>query len=128
METLTTKGIQISVNTFYRKDQSDPMAFQFIFGYHVSIENLSNHPVQLLSRHWVIYDSIGSSREVNGEGVVGQQPVIQPGERHEYQSWCPLTSDMGYMEGSYLMSNLHDRSTFRAIIPKFNLVAPYKYS
>ncbi len=128
METLITNGIQISVNTFYRKDQSDPYAFQFIFGYHVTIENLGDQPVQLLSRHWTIYDSIGSTREVNGDGIVGLQPVLNPGESHKYQSWCPLTSDMGYMSGSYLMQNLQDNTTFRAAIPKFNLIAPYKYS
>jgi len=128
METLTTNGIQVSVNTFYRKDQSDPIAFQFIFGYHVTIENIGNQAVQLLSRHWKIYDSIGSTRAVDGDGVVGLQPVLKPGESHEYQSWCPLTSDMGHMSGSFMMMNLLDESTFEAAIPKFNLVAPYKYS
>lgn len=124
METLTTNGVRISVETFYQEQYSKPIEYQFIFAYRVTIDNLSEDPVQLLRRHWVILDSTGLKREVEGEGVVGQQPVLQPGDSHQYVSWCHLSTGIGRMEGTFLMHHLRSQETFRVQIPLFNLVAP----
>ena len=87
---------------------------------------MSNYAVRLLSRHWHIFDSNGAKREVEGEGVVGQQPIIEPGHSHEYVSGCNLKTDMGSMKGEYQMSRLIDHSSFGVQIPEFYLVAPYR--
>ena len=80
----------------------------------------------LLARHWFIFDSNGAKREVEGEGVIGQQPVIEPGQSHEYVSGCNLKTDMGSMKGEYKMSRLIDNSIFNVIIPEFYMIAPYR--
>jgi ApaG protein len=90
------------------------------------IENLSDYSVQLISRHWNIFDSNGTKREVEGDGVVGQQPVIVPGEMHEYVSGCNLQTEMGTMEGSYEMKRLVDNTSLIVQIPKFELITPYR--
>ena len=97
-----------------------------MFAYHITIENLSSHPVQLLRRHWVIYDSSGSKRQIDGEGVVGLQPIIAPGEQHDYVSGCNLKSEIGYMEGSYQMLREIDGQVFDVHIPRFSLIAPFR--
>ncbi len=126
METLTTNGIKISVETFYQKNYSRPMENKYIFAYRVSIENRSNKVVQVLRRHWYIKDSSGVVREVEGEGIVGKQPVIYPGEVHQYVSWSPLISDIGKMYGTYLLLNKDADKEFRVSIPHFSLIAPFK--
>lgn len=126
MEKLTTKGIKISVETFYQKDYSRPMENKYIFAYRVHIENKSGSTVQLMRRHWFIKDSSGATREVEGEGVIGKQPVLSSGEAHQYISWSPLTSDIGMMYGSFLMLNKDNGSSFRIPIPEFKLIAPFK--
>jgi ApaG protein len=83
-------------------------------------------PVKLLRRHWYITDSNGTYREVEGEGVVGQQPVIEPGGSHQYISACNLRSDMGKMSGSYQMENLYNKRLFQVQIPEFQMIAPFK--
>jgi ApaG protein len=97
-----------------------------MFAYKINIENLTDYAVQLLRRHWYILDSNGMKREVEGEGVIGQQPVIDPGHTHEYVSGCNLKTDMGRMSGTYQMIRLLDNAVFEVQIPEFYLVAPFK--
>jgi len=124
MKTLITNDIRVSVDSKYSPDYSNPAADKYIFVYRVIIENLGRETVQLLERHWSIFDAGGSLREVDGEGVIGQQPILTPGEKHQYTSWCPLTSAIGYMKGYYLFKSDTRTQTFKADIPKFNLIAP----
>jgi len=126
MVTYITDGVKVSVETIYQPEYSNPSNDHFMFAYKVTIENLGNYAVRLLSRHWYIFDSNGAKREVEGEGVVGQQPVIEPGSLHEYVSGCNLKTDMGSMKGEYQMSRLIDNSIFNVQIPEFYLIAPYR--
>jgi ApaG protein len=121
-----TDGVKVSVETTYQPEYSNPANEHFMFAYKVMIENLSDYSVQLLSRHWNIFDSNGTKREVEGEGVVGLQPIIEPGQFHEYVSGCNLKTDMGTMQGTYQMKRLVDNDLFDVRIPEFNLVAPFK--
>lgn len=125
METLTTNGIKVSVETFYQAEHSRPLEQKFIFAYRITIENHSSDTVQLMRRQWFIHDSSGVTREVEGEGVVGQQPVLHPTDFHQYVSWCPLTTEMGKMVGSFLMRR-EDGSTFSVRVPEFRFMAPQK--
>src|SRR6267378_4381961 len=100
MVTKVTKGIKVTVSTKFQEGYSRPDQNDFLFSYRINIQNNSDYTVQLLSRHWSIFDSCGEFREVKGEGVVGQQPVLAPGEHYEYESACNLTTDMGKMKGS----------------------------
>jgi ApaG protein len=120
--TETTQGITVSVHHIYLAGQSDPVQKRFVFAYFVRIENNSDEVVQLLRRHWVISDSRGSVHEVEGQGVVGKQPVIHPGESHEYNSYCILETFEGSMEGTYLMQK-RSGEQFDALIPRFVLRA-----
>ena len=106
MTSKLTEGIIVSVETSYQPELSNPLLNEFMFAYRVTIENNNNFPVQLLSRHWFIFDSTGSMREVEGEGVVGVQPIIEPGEYYQYSSGCNLKSEMGRMHGTYLIKNI----------------------
>lgn len=126
MVTKITDGVKVTVDTIYQPEYSNPANEHFMFAYKVHIENLSEYSVQLLRRHWNIFDSNGSQREVEGEGVVGQQPVIEPGESHEYVSGCNLKTDMGTMKGLYYMKRIVDNDEFEVNIPEFHLVAPYR--
>lgn len=126
METATTHDIRISVETIYQPLYSKPMKGEYVFAYRVTIENLGTQAVQLLRRHWHIWDSISVWREVEGEGVVGEQPILQPGEVHQYVSGCPLNSDMGFMFGTFLMENLTNAHQFYVDIPRFQLISPFK--
>jgi len=121
-----TDGVSITVEVFYQPAQSNPLSSEYLFAYRITIENLSTMPVKLLRRHWHIIDSNGSVREVEGEGVVGQQPIIQPGESHQYVSAANLRSDIGKMHGTYQMENLYNKKTFLVTIPEFSLIAPFK--
>ncbi len=124
MSTLTTNGIKISVFPVYHKEHSDPAKFKYIFSYQIKIENTSSRTVQLLRRHWFIFDSNGSYREVEGDGVVGKQPILEPGESYEYTSWCPLITPVGRMHGSYLMEETAGQRQFDVKIPEFHLIIP----
>lgn len=126
MVTKVTEGVSVSVETFYQPAQSNPLKAEYLFAYRISIENLSTMPVQLMRRHWYIVDSNGSKREVEGEGVVGQQPIIEPGEKYEYVSAANLQSDIGKMYGTYQMQNLYNKKVLVVNIPEFQLVAPFK--
>ncbi len=119
-----THGIKVSVITRLLEDQSNPDLNYFLFAYIIKIENNSEFTVQLLRRKWYIFDSNGDRREVEGEGVVGQQPVIPPGEFYEYESACDLSSEMGSMHGTYLMIREIDKKTFDIKIPRFELIVP----
>jgi ApaG protein len=117
-----TSGIRITVRPLYLADQSNPAVGQFVFAYFVRLENVGSTAAQLLSRRWLIHDSIGEDTEVLGEGVVGEQPRIAPGRVHEYQSLCILKSPSGHMEGHYHFVR-DDGTTFEATIPRFILDA-----
>ncbi len=126
MATQITDGVKVSVETVYQPEYSNPENGHFMFAYKITIENLGDYSVQLLRRHWHIFDSSGTHREVEGEGVVGQQPIIEPGEQHVYVSGCNLKSDMGTMKGTYQMLRELDGSLFEVTIPKFDLIAPHR--
>lgn len=97
-----------------------------MYAYRVTIENSSMHTAQLISRHWEIFDSIGEHKQVDGEGVVGEQPILAPGQLHQYVSGCNLKSDMGYMEGFYTMIREYDGAVIHVEIPRFDLIANFK--
>ena len=126
MVTQITEGVKVSVVTEYQPEYSTPLQSHFVFAYKISIENCSDQTVQLLRRHWFIYDSDGSVREVEGEGVVGQQPVLEPGETHEYVSGCNLKTSIGKMKGTYSMEKIVDGKNFMVNIPEFIMIAPYR--
>lgn len=117
-----TNRIRISVRPQYMADQSQPFLRRYIFAYFVRIENVGKQVVQLISRRWHIHDSIGEEYEVSGEGVIGEQPVLGPGDTHEYQSFCILKSPSGFMEGSYHFI-AQGAPSFDAAIPRFLLEA-----
>jgi ApaG protein len=117
-----SKGVRITVKPWYLASQSRPEANHYVFGYHVRIENVSEASIQLLTRRWLIKDAIGEETEVEGEGVVGEQPVIAPFRAHEYQSYCILKAPTGSMEGMYRFIRT-DGSRFEAEIPRFTLDA-----
>jgi ApaG protein len=121
-----SEGVQISVETFYQPDYSNPVNNEFMFAYRITIDNHNSFPVQLHRRHWHIFDSNGEYREVEGEGVVGQQPLLQPGQQFQYVSGCNLRTEMGKMFGKYVMENMNNKNTFEVNIPSFEMVVPYK--
>ncbi|MBK8723951.1 MAG: Co2+/Mg2+ efflux protein ApaG [Saprospiraceae bacterium] len=124
--TLATNGVLISVQVFYNPEYSSPQENKFIFVYNISLKNLNTFTVQLIRRHWYIFDSNGFKSEVEGEGVVGKQPVLLPDEVHRYSSWSSISSEMGTMEGTYTMKNLDTGELFEVTIPSFQLIAPSK--
>jgi ApaG protein len=121
-----TEGIKISVNTKFLNEQSSYENNYFLFSYRITIENKSENVVQLLSRHWDIFDSNFEHREVNGEGVIGEQPVLAPDEIFEYESACSLTTDMGKMKGFYTLLRLVDNTKLQVLIPEFELITLYR--
>ena len=126
MVTQTTQGVKISVESFFQQDYSNPLNWEYMFAYRITIENTSSHTIKLLKRHWNIFDSIGEFKEVEGVGVVGKQPTLKPGEQHQYVSGCSLKSEIGRMHGEYLMQRIEDGKLFKVSIPEFELVAPLK--
>ncbi len=126
MTTAITQGVKVSVEAFYHPAQSQPTKSIYVFIYEVFIENHGAYPVQLLRRHWHIKDGYLLSKEVEGEGVVGQQPILAPGEIYNYFSSCSLTMEMGKMFGSYLMKRLDNDLQFEVAIPEFQMVFPPK--
>jgi ApaG protein len=119
----TTRAIRVSVEPFYVEDQSQPEQERWVFGYRVTIENRGREPVQLISRHWRITDGRGRLMEVRGEGVVGEQPRLAPGESFQYTSGTPLPTPTGIMVGTYQMIDDAGR-WFDVKIPAFSLDAP----
>lgn len=128
MERQTTNGIQVSVVPEYQAAYSRPAQQHYVFAYEVTIHNQSSAKVQLLRRHWFIWDADGSMREVEGPGVIGKQPVLEPGSSHRYSSWSDISTGIGKMKGAFLMVNLHTQEEFQAFIPEFKLIAPVRLS
>ena len=124
MATQVTHDIRISVKAKYSEEQSDPKVGRFLFSYRIRIENRSARTVQLLRRHWHIADSLSGPREVKGPGVVGETPVLAPGEHFTYNSFCDLRSGFGRMNGTYRMRHTDDDSAFDVEIPSFDLCYP----
>ncbi len=119
----TTRGVRVIVHPAYVAERSNPAAGHYFFAYHVRIENHGEQTVQLDSRHWIITDAHDRVEEVDGPGVVGEQPVLAPGAAFEYTSVCPLPTPFGSMEGIYRMVT-PDGETFAASIPRFTLAQP----
>jgi len=115
--------LQVEVQTQYLAEESDADSARYVFGYKIQISNISNITVKLLRRHWYISNANGEQEEVEGEGVVGEQPVLAPGESFEYSSGCVLATPFGSMRGSYLMQ-AEDGTEFSAEIPEFFLIGP----
>lgn len=126
MSSLISEGVKVTVETFYQPDYSNPLQSEFMFAYRINIENYNSFPVKLHRRHWKIFDSNGTYRDVEGEGVVGVQPILQPGENYQYVSGCNLRTEMGRMHGTYEMENLHSKRTFEVNIPSFEMIVPFK--
>ena len=124
MYTKTTKKISITVNPYYLEDQSEPDDQHYVWAYQVTINNQGEERVQLKNRYWKIIDSNGEKQEVRGEGVVGEQPILNPGEQYEYTSGTPLTTPSGFMEGYYEMETKNG-FIFEASIPLFSLDSPF---
>ena len=120
-----TRGIKISVLTSFEGTYFKNYKIHFAFTYHVSIENQSKASVQLNSRHWEIYDALNNTETVDGEGVIGKQPVVKPGENYTYSSGCLLSSPIGAMKGHFNMVNFTTTRSFKVEIPAFKLSAPF---
>jgi len=126
MTSKISEGVEVSVETFYQPDYSNPLQSEFMFAYRITIENHNSFSVKLHRRHWNIFDSNGTNREVEGEGVVGVQPTLMPGEKYQYVSGCNLRTEMGKMHGTYQMENLNNKSMFEVNIPAFEMIVPFK--
>lgn len=118
-----TRGIRVQVTSHYVPDESSPETSHYLFTYQVTVINHSEQAVQLVSRHWVITNADGKKEEVRGLGVVGQQPLIRPGESYRYSSFCPLNTPVGSMHGTYQMV-LNNGEEFDAVIAPFTLAVP----
>lgn len=122
---MITDGIRVNVRTTYMKEESAPKHHYYVFAYQVEIINESHHQVQLLSRVWHIVDGLGEKRMVQGEGVIGKQPVINPGERHTYVSGCHFGTPIGKMWGTYTMRRQMDGAQLDIRIPGFVMQVPH---
>lgn len=120
MSDVTTQGIRVGAAAFYLAEESEPAENQFVFGYNIVIANVGDAPAKLLSRHWIIIDAAGRREEVEGPGVVGQTPRLEPGQAFKYQSFCPLRTNWGTMEGTYTMQR-DDGEKFDVQIGRFYL-------
>ena len=119
-----TDGVHVAVQSYFLREQSDETAGHFLWAYRIRITNESDHTVQLLNRHWVITDGTGSTKEVRGAGVVGEQPTLGPGEHFVYTSGTPLETPSGFMRGTYEFSH-NDGTVFPVEIPAFSLDSPF---
>lgn len=118
-----TEGIKISVEVTYQAEFSSPHQHHYVFTYKVTIENKSQHTYQLLKRKWEIFDAAEESKIVEGNGVVGQQPILEPGDSHNYVSGCNLKSGLGKMKGTYTMEKIFDGKLVEVIVPEFQMIA-----
>ncbi len=123
-----TNGIKVSVVPNFEGSTLRNYKLHYLFSYEITIENLSDSVVQLVSRKWLIYDTSKKTEVVEGKGVVGKQPVLQPSEKHTYMSNCYLTSPNGAMKGYYNMLNLATDMYFKVKIPTFQLMVPSTYN
>jgi len=126
MITEITNGVKVSVEVEYQSEYSSPSQLHYVFTYRITIENNSEYTIQLLRRHWHIHDASYPSREIIGDGVVGQKPILEPGKIHQYVSGCNLKSGLGKMYGSYSMEKIIDGEIIEVCIPEFNMVCPFK--
>ena len=125
MYTATTRGIRVTVKPVYLEDQSSPSDEHYVWAYQIKIENVGRERVQLINRHWRITDANGHVEEVQGPGVVGEQPVLEPGESFEYTSGTPLGTPSGIMAGTYEMET-GEGERFDVEVPAFSLDSPYQ--
>jgi len=123
MYTTITRHIKITAEPDFLMEQSDPAQDRYVWAYTIEIANLGSERVQLLSRHWIITDANGRREEVRGPGVVGEQPVLEPGQSFRYQSGCPLSTPSGIMQGSYRMATAEGEQ-FDVATPAFSLDSP----
>lgn len=126
MDNKITNGVNVSVESFYQPEYSNPITHEFMFAYRITIKNNNTFPVRLLRRQWYIFDSNASHREVEGDGVVGVQPLIKPGEQYQYVSGCNLKTEYGKMHGFYVLENFNSKLQFQVKIPTFEMVVPFK--
>lgn len=126
MNTLITHNIKVSVRSFYKSEYSKPNHMHFVHAYKIIIENKAEHPIQVMTRHWKIFDSVEPIKNVDGEGIVGEKPIIEPGGKFEYVSGCHLKSEIGYMRGFYNVLNLVTKEMLIIDIPKFTFQAGYR--
>lgn len=124
MQTLTTNGVSISVESQFQPGQSFPHRSQYLHVYTITIKNYNEFSIQLISRHWDIVEGDGTKKVVDGPGVVGEQPVLEPGGLHSYSSFCVLAFPIGKMSGHYTMLRMDTQEQFTVAIPSFNLVMP----
>ncbi|HLN94220.1 MAG TPA: Co2+/Mg2+ efflux protein ApaG [Flavobacterium sp.] len=120
-----TRGIKISVKTSFEGTYFKNYKIHFAFSYEITIENHGKDSVQLITRHWEIFDSLSETEIVDGEGVIGKKPVLKPGETHTYSSGCLLSSPFGAMRGYFNMINFTSTRNFKVIVPTFKLSAPF---
>lgn len=125
MQVAITNDVKIIVETSYQSSKSESAGGKHMFAYRITIENQGEHTIKLLRRHWHIVDSLDGKSEVEGEGVVGMQPLLEPEEKYQYVSGCMLSSEMGKMYGTYLMERQIDGKLFEVKIPEFILCAPF---
>lgn len=123
MSDTTTRGVRIEVSSAYVPERSSPAESYYFFAYHVKVTNRGNETVQLISREWIITNADGHVETVRGEGVVGEQPILAPGQSFEYTSFCPLPTSVGTMHGAYQMRT-RDGEQFDAEIRPFSLAVP----
>ena len=119
-----TKGIKISISSGFEGKHYQKSQMYFTFTYSITIENQSNDTVQLLSRHWNIFDSLNQTEEIEGEGVIGEKPILNPNQSYTYSSHCLISSPMGSMNGFYKMLNFTTAKEFNVQIPTFQLMVP----
>jgi ApaG protein len=124
MSDTTTRGIRVQVESFYDEDRSSPPESYYFFAYQVRISNVGTEKAQLISREWIITDANGDAQRVQGPGVVGEQPTLAPGDVFEYTSFCPLSTAVGTMHGTYHMV-LPGGESFEAEIAPFSLAVPH---
>tara|TARA_A100001011_G_C13532438_1_gene525125 strand:+ start:54 stop:428 length:375 start_codon:yes stop_codon:yes gene_type:complete len=120
---MKNNNIKIDIKTEYVPELSNNEDSMFYFSYKVKIKNMGLKKVQLLSRHWDIKDGLGRKKSINGEGVIGRKPIINPGEYYEYKSYCPLKTEFGSMDGFYTMKD-ENGNLFKTVIPNFGLISP----
>ncbi len=125
-KSIITSGVKVSAEAHYQEKYSSPQQSSYVYSYLINILNSNDFAVKLLRRHWYIYDSNGTIREVEGKGVIGRQPTINPGQSYEYSSACNLNTEIGKMYGSFLLLNLLTDEKFRVNVPEFHLIVPYK--
>ena len=124
LSSIKTEGVRVEVSTAWIKEQSNPDLEHFVFAYKIRITNESPYRVQLLRRKWIITDGLGQKREVQGDGVIGKQPILEPGDDHEYISGCHFETPVGKMTGYYYMVR-SDGGTLKVRIPEFVMVVPH---